>query len=297
MAAVTSWTYDDKAMREDLLSVLENLSPTETQLITGLGTSKANAIRHETLMDTLGAVKVNAQMEGVDATYHTLTNPSRLYNYTQIFTQGYKVSETERAVDTAGFNDRYQYEIVKALKMLKNDMEYAVLRGSLASGSGTDARQLRGIKLSLSLITSQSGISLTEAILNDYFEKVWTNASCQVTAVYGAMYMKRKISAFTGGATKNVNVTDKRLINAVDVYEADAASVVKLFAHRYVTVSGDTNYDLVGLNEDYWKIAYLRKPQSTEMGKAGDYTGGNIVTEMTLENRHPNAGFWGLAHL
>jgi hypothetical protein len=294
MALAFAATYDDKAMREDLLDVLMNLSPKETQLITGLGTSTASQIRHETLMDTLSAVKTNAQIEGADATYHNPTNPTRLYNYTQIFMQGYKVSNTERAVDTAGFKDRYQYEVTKALAMLKNDMEYAAMRGSLASGSGTGARQMVGVKLSLSLVTNCSGISMTEAFLNDYFQWVWTNAATEVNAIYGGMYIKRKISAFTGGATKNVDVTDKRLVNAVDTYEADAAHLVKLFAHRYVTVSGDTNYDVVGLDEDKFKIAYLRKPTTNESSNGGDWTGGNIVAEATLEVLHPYAGFYAI---
>lgn len=210
----------------------------------------------------------------------------------QIFKQGYKVSGTERSVNTAGFQDRLNYEKVKALKMLKNDMEYAVMRGSLASGQSNVARRLAGIKVSLSLITSASGISMTEVHLNDFLQLVWDNTATQVNALYGGMYMKRKISAFTGGATKQVQVTDRRLINSVDVYEADAASVVKLFAHRYVTVAGDTNYDLVGLNEDLFKIAYLRKPEDQVSGLAGDWEGGNMVAEMTLETRHYNGGFW-----
>ena len=74
--------------------------------------------------------------------------------------------------------------------------------------------------------------------------------------------------------------------------EADAAKLVKLFAHRYVTVSGDTNYDLVGLNEDLFKIAYLRKPFTQELAKTGDADKGEVLCEMTLENLHYNAGFW-----
>ena len=101
--------------------------------------------------------------------------------------------------------------------MIKNDMEYAVMRGSLATGTGTGARQLEGLKRSLSLITNQSGVSLTEAILNDYFQLVWDNTSTEVNAVYGDMYMKRKISAFTAGATKNFDQNDRRLINAIDI--------------------------------------------------------------------------------
>lgn len=294
---VPIFSYDDGALREDLLNVLTNLSPKQTQLVTGLATSSASSIRHEWLIDTLGAVKANAYVEGVDASYPASTNPSRLYNYTQIFREGYEVSDTERAVNTAAFNDRYAYEATKALTELKNDMEYAVMRGSLASGTGSAARYMRGIKMSLSLITSQSGVSLSEAMLNDYFQNVWANTSTEVNAVYGSMYIKRKISAFTAGSTKNVDAADKRLINAVDVYQADAASNVKLFAHRYVTVTNDTNYDVVGINEDMFKIAYLRKPFTRENAKTGDSTKGEAVTEMTLENLHHNAGFWAQAHL
>ena len=295
--ADTAYTYDDNALREDLLDVLTNLAPIDTQLISGLGTTEAKSIRHEWLVDTLSSVKTNAYAEGVDASFPTLTNPARLCNYTQIMHQGYRVSDTERAVNTAAFNDRYTYEMTKALKMLKNDMEYAVMRGCIACGDGSTARQLRGIKRSLSLITSQSGVSLTETILNDYFKLVWDNTATEVNAVYGDMRMKMKISAFTAGATKNFNQTDKRLIRVIDIYEADAASVVKLFAHRHVTISGDTNYDIVGINEDLFKISYLRKPKNREIPRTGDATKGEVLTEFTLENRHYDGGFWGQAHL
>jgi hypothetical protein len=298
MAIAVSYTYSDGALREDLLDVLNNLSPSETQLVSGLGTSTASSIRHEYLIDTLAAVKANAQSEGADVTYHNETAPTRLYNYTQIFKQGYKVTDTERAVNTAAFSDRYVYEQSKALKLIKNDMEYALMRGSLASGQTNAVRQLAGVKASLSLITAQSGTSMSETMLNDYLQLVWDNTSTQVNAIYCPMYMKRKISGFTANSTKNVNAADKRLINSVDVYEADAASLVKLFPHRYVSISGtDTNYGLVGLNEDFFKVAYLRKPQAIEIAKTGDFTGGNVVTELTLEALHYNAGVWADAHL
>jgi hypothetical protein len=297
----TAVAYDDSAMREDLLAILQNISPTETQLVSGLGTSAATNIRHETLVDTLSAVKVNAQQEGATATYHELTNPSRIANYCQIFKQGFKVSDTERSVNQAAFNDRYQYEATKALKLIKNDMEFALMRGSYATGSGTGARYLNGIKNSLSLVTSQSGTSLSEKILNDYLQLVWDNTGVQVNAVYGSMYIKRKISAFSANGTKYFTQDDRRLINAVDVYQADAASMVKLFAHRYVTTSTDTsaslNYDIVGLNEDFFKIAYLRKPLVEQMAKTGDSTDGQVVVECTLEPQHYNAGFYGKGYL
>lgn len=291
-----AYSYEDNAVREDLLNVLTNLSPTDTQLVTGLGTGTAMAQRHEWLTDTLSAVKTNAYAEGADASYPTITNPSRLINYTQIMRQGYSVSDTERAVNTAAFNDRLAYEATKALKMLKNDMEYAIMRGSLACGASGVTGQLKGIKNWLSLVTSQSGVSLTEATLNDYLQNVWDNGT-EVNAVYCPMYIKRKISAYTANATKNVDIKDRRLVNAVDVYEADAAKLVKLFAHRHVTVSGDTNHDVVGLNEDLFKVAYLRKPFSRPLAKTGDAEKAEVLTEVTLECLHQHGGFVAQAHL
>ena len=290
----TAVVYDDNAMREDLLSILQNISPTETQLVSGLGTSQATSIYHQTLVDTLNAVKYNAQIEGAAATFNTLTNPARVQNVCQIFKQGFRVSDTDRSVNQAAFNDRFQYEATKALKLIKNDMEYSLMRGSIACGDGsTTARQLRGIKNSLSLITSQSTVSLSEKILNDLFQLVWDNTGIQVNAVYGDMYIKRKISAFTANATKYFTQDDRRLINAIDVYQADAASMVKLFPHRYVTIAGtDAGHDVVGLNEDFFKNAYLRKPIVQQLAKVGDSTDGQVTVEMTLEVQHYNSGFW-----
>jgi hypothetical protein len=247
----------------------------------------------------LSAVKTNAQIEGQAITYHNLSNPARISNYTQIFKQGYKVSDTERAIDEAGYDDRYNYEKIKALAMIKNDMEYALIRGTLVSGSGTGARNLRGLKYSLSLITAQSGISLTETILNDYLQLVWDNTNTEVNAIYTDMYLKRKISGFTTNNTLNLSADDKRLVKSVDVYEADAAKMVKLFAHRYVSISGtDTNHGLIGIDEDLFKVAYLRKPETKEANGTGDdFSGGNLITELTLENRHYNAGVWADEHL
>lgn len=298
MPSPTQWTYDNNAMKEDLLDLITNLTPTETQLMTGLGTSKADQIYHQWLTDTLKSVATNSAIEGADATYSARTNPSRLANYTQIFTVNYTVTDTDRAVNSAGFDDRFSYETTKAMKEWKNDAEYAVMRGSLVSGSGSAARQLKGIKnwLANANYTSQSGVSLTEAMLNDYLQAVWDDGTT-VNAIYCPMYIKRKISGFTAGATKQVQITDRRLVNAVDVYEADAANMVKLFPHRYVTVSGDTNYDLVGINEDYFKVAHLRKPVQRDLAKTGDGSNAQVIGEFTLECLNQNAGFYTKAVL
>lgn len=288
--AATGYSYDDKAIREDLLNEIKNLSPRETQLMTGLGTTQAQGVMHEYLIKSLGDVKANAYVEGADASYD-VQNSSRLFNYTQIFLEGWRVTDTDLAVNRAG-GDRKAEEIGDALAELKNDIEYALMRGTLVTGSGSAVRSLRGLKASLSLITNASGASMSESTFNDYLQMVWDNASTEVNACYMPMYVKRKIAGFTGAATdKNVSVEDKRLVNSVDVYASDAASLVKLFKHRYVTVSGDTNYDIVGLDENYAKVAYLIKPHNEDVARSGLAEKGYVTSELTMEVTHPNAGF------
>jgi hypothetical protein len=295
-----NFTYGDVGRRESLLDVLTLISPRETQLTTGLPKSRAQNTLHEWITKDLETVGANAQNEGQDAPADAAGNPSRLQNVTQIFAKTAKVSNTEQAVNRVGGN-RMAEELQEKLAAVKNDIEYALVRGSIASGGastgGTNARQLKGIKNWITTnVSNYSGATLTETVLNDMFESVWNNGG-MVDAVYTSMKGKRRISGFTAGSTKEIAADDKRLVNAVDVYEADAAKTVKLFAHRYVTVSGDygttatPGFDLIALQEDTWAVAFLegREPKTIDLAVTGDFQAKEIVTELTLEARAEEA--------
>jgi hypothetical protein len=305
-----NFTYPDAARRESLLDIVVNIDPTEHQLVSGLQRSSATNTLHEWVEDTLESVGANAQFEGGDAPTDVAANPVRKQNVTQIFAKTAVVTNTELAVNRVGGN-RMAQEITKKIKALKNDIEFALVRGSIASGVASNAgagsaRQLQGIKnwftgTATTNTSNFSGATLTETVLNDMFETVWNNSSKQVDAVYTTMKGKRRISGFTAGSTKNVDASDKRLVNAVDVYQSDAASMVKLFAHRYVTISGDyvttatPGFDVLALNEGSWAVAYLsgREPKTVDLAKTGDAEKKEIVTELTLEARGARANYYG----
>jgi hypothetical protein len=304
-----NFTYPDAARRESLLDIVVNIDPTEHQLVSGLQRSTATNTLHEWVEDSLEAVGNNAQPEGGDAPADVAGDPVRRQNITQIFSKTAVVTNTEAAVNRVG-GDRMAMEIVDKLKAMKNDIEYALVRGSIASGvasnASTSGRQLRGIKnwfdgTATTNTNNYSGATLTETVLNDMFQTVWENSGKEVNAVYTSMKGKRRISGFTAGATKNVETTDKRLVNSVDVYESDAARMVKLFAHRYVTVAGDygttatPGFDVLALNEGTWAIAYLqgREPMTQDLATTGDRKAKQIVTELTLECRGARGNFYG----
>lgn len=294
------YTYPDVARRESLLDAVNMLDPTDTQLLSGLKQGTATNTLHEWIQETLEAVGDNAQPEGGEAPTDASNDPTRPVNVTQIFAKTAKISGSEISdkLRRVGGN-RMNREIMKKMKALKNDIEYALVRGSIASGvasnSAASARRLRGVKSFVSTNSvNHSGATLTETVLNDTFEDVWDQGA-NVDAVYTPMKGKRRISGFNAGGDKQVSMKDRRLVLAVDVYQSDAAKLVKLFPHRHVTVSGDytgaatPGFDVLALQEDTWATAWYRKPFTKKLAETGDYEAKEIITELTLEAHQEKA--------
>lgn len=289
-------TYDDAVRREDLLDIISDVSPDDNPLSTMLGTTNAKGTYHEWAEDYIGRPSsVASSVEGKATTYADLTQPVRRGNFTHIISQSFRVSGTERAVAVAGMGDPFAYQKAKALRTWKNNLEYALLRSTPASGSSGVARTMVGIT---AVITSHytnrnSGTSLTEDMLLDGLQDVWTDVGNDnsVDLILTSMPLKRRISSFTAGATKYIDASDKRLVRPVEIYEADTG-IVRIMAHKDVSNAAATPGPvLLGLREDKWKVAYLRKPTSEERPKDGDYDAGEIIGEMTLEYLAERANF------
>lgn len=101
------------ANREDLLDLISNISPYDTPFVTSAPKVRANGVLHQWLIDTLAATSTAGAIEGDDWTYtaYTTTRPSRLTNYTQIFRKDISVSETQRAVNSAGWGKRPEFSL------------------------------------------------------------------------------------------------------------------------------------------------------------------------------------------
>lgn len=287
-------TYQDAGRREDLLDIIADVSPDDNPLSTMLGTTKATQTLHEWLEDYLSRpTSVNAAIEGQAATYSDLTQPSRRNNVVQEILITFRVSGTERAVSVAGSADPYDYQAGKALRDWKNNLEYSLLRSTIASGSSGVARSMAGIQ---AIVTSHytnrlSGTSLSETELNSMVYDVAVDVGTQdvFDTVLTTLQLRQKISTFTAGNTKYVDASEMRLTRKVMVYESDF-NTMKIFGHKDVSSSNATPGPvLLGLKEDAWKVAYLRPPQRIDLAKDGDRENGMIVGEATLEYRAERA--------
>ena len=279
-------TYDDSARKEDLIDLIADVSPDDNPLSTMLATVDASQTLHEWLEDYITRPSsVSAAIEGAQASYSDLTQPSRRNNVTQIISQTFRVSGTESKVAVAGMGDPYDYQAAKALRQWKNNLEYALVNGVVASGNSGVARQMSGLQ---AVITSHStarnsGTSMSETEFNDMVKEVWNDVGNEdvFDMVLVPMGLKQKISTFTAGNLRNVDASDRRLTRPVQVYESDGG-IHRIFAHKDVRNAGGT-VTFIGIKEDKYRIAYLRRPVQEELAKDGDRRNGQIIGEATLE--------------
>lgn len=294
----STFSYTDQAIKESLKDVVTNISPEIDPLYTGLKKSSAGQPFHQWLTDTLAPVGNNAQIEGADPTYADRTNPARKTNWTQIIRKDVLVSGTDRASNTAGFKDRFTYEVQKASKEWRRDAELAILRGSLASGSGSAARQTAGIKAQITtLATAQSGVSLSEVTLNNYLQNSWAQGG-EVDMILVGGTLKRRIDGFNASSnnTRFVQAADKKIINTVQTYMSSFGTH-DLMLHRHVDIAGDVNSTIYGLQKDKWAVAELRTPELVKPAVTGDASKAFVIGELTVEGLAENSSFYGEKHL
>jgi hypothetical protein len=292
------FTRDDASVKESVLDLITQISPTENYFLSNLQRASGNDEFHIVPRDTLRTPTLVAGVEGADATYDG-NDPTVLLNMMHIIPVGFEVTDTEEAVARYGSpEDRVAYETDKALKDWSNLAELALVRSTIVTGNNSTARQMRGLKSSLSIVTGQSGVSLSETILGAYLQNVWLQGA-NIDLIAVPIQLKRRISGFNGnGATKFYNQDDKRLVTPIEIYESDASNKpIKLISHRYVTISGDTNFDVIGVEMEHFATAWLREPKVRPLAKTGDSERRQVIGEFTLEARNQYAGFLATGHL
>lgn len=278
-------------LREDLLDIIVNISPTETPMLSGFKKSKANGTLHEWTTDTLGTAADTTVAEGADFTSPTLAVRTRHSNYCQINREGFQVSDTMDAVDKVGIKGgEYEYQLAKALKNIARGMEVAIVEGTSAAGDATTARGSKGILDSDTGVggwLQQNGASMgtnviTEVVYNDVLQDIFVQGGNPDTT-YAHGWNKRKISGFTAGLTRNVESFAKKLVQSVDVYESDFG-LQRIILDRYMCVRA-----VLMLQKDMFSVAMLRPVKHTPLAKVGSSRRGMVESEWTLVSYNQKA--------
>lgn len=300
----TTSTYDAIGNREDLSDIIYDISPTATPFLSAIPRVRATATNHEWQTDSLAAPSAsNAVIEGEDATTTAATPTVRLGNYTQISDKVPRVTRTQRNVVSAGRGDELDYQIMKAGKELKTDMEAALLSNKVkAVGSESVARELAGIEawLSTNADLGAGGVAgtgdgttarvsgtdraLTEDMLKGVLSSIYNEGGDPDLILANANH-KQGMSAFVGGGTSGpaqrvVDGGSTTINTAYDVYVSDFGSL-KVMPCRHVV-----SESILVLQTDMWAMATLDEFLETPLAKTGDSDRVQLLSEYTLEARN-----------
>ena len=295
-------TYDSIGEREDLSYVIYNISPTDTPFLSSASKTQATAVLHEWQTDSLTAASAtNAVIEGDEATADAISATTRLSNSSQILDKVVTITGTQEAVDKAGRASEIAYQIAKAAKELKRDLESSLTANNAeVTGAAGTAREMGG--LGAWVITndvfgsggaSGAGIGntartdgtqrvFTETQLKSVIKSVWNSGGNPQIIMVGP-FNKQKLSGFTGNSTRFDAGADATLYTSVDVYASDFGQT-QVIPNRF-----SRDRDAWVLDMDYWGVAFLRDFSMHELAKTGDTEKRQLLVECTLEARKEGA--------
>lgn len=290
--------------REDLADVIYDISPMDTPFLSGAKKLTAKAVYHEWQTDALASAANNAQIEGDQVSNNTFAQTTRQGNYMQISRKVVQVSETQRAIDSAGRADEFTYQVAKRGREIKRDMETALTskNASSAGGSAT-ARQLAGLEswLKTNRTTRGSGTpaastpgfsngtvaaptdasttgTFTKATLDAVIQACWTEGGDPTVIMVGP-FNRKQISGFSGISTLQTDANasgDVTLMGAIDFYKSNFGTL-KVVPNRF-----QRDRTAFVLDMEYMGVATLRNMEITPLAKTSDAERALLVCEYTL---------------
>lgn len=278
----------------------------------------AKQVYHEWQKDSLAAPNVNnAALEGDVFSATARSQPTRLGNYCQISREDLEVSGTVQAVVLAGRANEFAYEVSKASREIKRDMETILLSNqspSAGAGFPTQApRKLRPVIgwLTTNVITATVGgpyaagtgtagradaivgnrLPFTEANLKLLQQAVYTQGG-EADLLLMAPFNRSAFSNIAGpiGTQKWVDAEKKVLNASIDVYSGDFGDIT-VKADRFMRPT-----DALLLDTELWALCTLRDFKVEDLAKVGDSERGLMTVEYTLEASN-EAGSGGLFDL
>jgi hypothetical protein len=319
--AGTFQTHQAIGNREDLEDIIWDISPTETPFSSAISKIKATAVFHEWQTDALDAAAANAQIEGDDAATNTSAPTVRLRNYCQILSKTPRVADTQIAVDSAGRENEMSYQVMKRMKELKRDLEFALVNNQdSTAGTKGYARRSAGVESWLATNKTTVGawnnattpgysggtvVSPTDQTLGGTFIEQNLKTIIQLCYTAGGdpkrimvnpALKARMSTAFTGLATRFRDVPSRQqaqIVAGADVYVSDFG-VHDIVPNRFMRGVDTATTGLVVsccqvLDLDYWALGQLRPTQQKDLAKTGDSTRKQILMEVCLVSRNEKA--------
>lgn len=328
-------------VREALYETVTNVDPTATPILDmfpSMGMIESpiyqwpvDSLPGLVLDNTTGSVDVdgiNVQgiTEGFDApsfstAYPYTGQPQRLTNFIQMFAAKVGISDTLKRARTSGIRDPYNWEVIKATRVIKKARERRLFDNvqanvSWVTGSGANPRRMYSLfdwvatiaPATALLSQTTSGTQLTPAQIDTAMETAVVGSSGsagggQPNLLALSLGVKFDISAQLransnspiSGALQavnqsNINAQEKRIIRNIDVYEGDAGELTMAWSRQIPQSSSTTGGGKAWLLQtDMIQLGDYSPVEHIPLAKTGHNTKGIIVGESGYRFLNPKS--------
>jgi len=296
-------SYDAVGLKEDVSDIITNISPTKTPFQSMIGREKITQKYFQWQEDSLCAAAVNAQTEGFDANFVTVTPTVMRTNNTQILAEASQVSGTMDVTSTYGRAKESAYQLAKSAAQVKRDLEVALVGNDVSASLGNDGSARKMASYSELLTTASNVVfnagsgsaanALQEADILTALQNCYNNGA-EPNTIMVTPAAATTVSTFAKQNNRTRSVFDNeagatKLVNAVDVYVSPFGEV-KIILNRFLngsTLSSGTGdpWTLV-YNPDMWVLATLRPWFRAVLAKTGDSIKQMIVGEFSLKHKN-----------
>lgn len=302
MAAFTA--YDVVGKKEDISSVISNISPTDTPFTSGIGKEAIHNTLFQWQEDSLAAMNLsNAAVQGADATETAPVATVMRQNYTQILTKTLKIAETTDATARYGRAKETAYQLGKYSAELKRDLEgiSCSLQTSVAGDNSTTPSKFNAFSAQVAaanLIKTGSGVTLatlvnnvtttgtamTEANMVSALQSIYiAGAAPKVILIPPAESANVAAYAAAAGRYRTIDTasdTNSKIVNAVNIYVSPFGEV-KIALSRF-----QPGYDHLIYDPAMWKQMVLRPWSRETLAKVGDAHKMLLVGEFSLKHKN-----------
>lgn len=302
-------------VREDVSDIINDISPTQTPFLSGIGRGVATNTYTEWPLDNLANVDPsNALIDGADAGADQSSAVKRHGNHCQISGKVAKISGRAEATDKIGRRSEMAFQVAKRAKELKRDME-AIMTGNQGSATGdsSTAALLGGLRAWYTTNTNLSAAgspanggwasgqvvaatdgtvrALTEVALRGVIESCYTNGgepdTIMVTPTVKTVVSEYLFSSSARIATlyrdEDSGQNQATAIGAVDVFVSDFGAL-KIIPNRFQGHNGTVprHRDVHVLDLALWETRYLRGFQTNPLARTGDAENRQLLVDFTL---------------
>lgn len=282
-------SYDQVGAKEDVSDIISNLTPTKTPFQSMIGSETTHNTLFQWQEDELRAVIDNAQVEGFTANDATLTPTVMRDNYTQILEKTIKVSGSADKRDTYGRAKESAYQMAKAMKEVKRDLEHAMVgtKQAKAAGSSSVARKFAGVQAQVFAghINSTGGAStpISEGVLLTTLQELWA-AGVDPSHLMVTADDSINVADFAKASGRQRQIengsADKKIVNVVDLYVSPFGEV-KVVLNRFLA-AGDSLVFEPGM----WSKVTFRDWFRETLAKDGDNLKMMVVGEFSLKHKN-----------